>query len=63
MTESTMECTECVRCGGHHPDLAVWPLANPVDGYRHYARCPATDQPIIVRVLDVSQEHSDSDAR
>lgn len=39
----------CGRCGGNHRDLAFEPLNAPPAGYTHWAPCPATGQPLLVR--------------
>lgn len=41
----------CARCGGNH-DLAFQPLTNPPASYTHWAPCPTSGQPILMRVED-----------
>jgi len=45
----------CARCRGNHEMLSFEPLkGDPIDGvegnYTHWAKCPVTEQPIVLRV-------------
>jgi hypothetical protein len=45
----------CSRCRGNHEKMSFEPLkGDPIDGvegnYTHWAKCPVTEQPIVLRV-------------
>ena len=40
----------CVRCGKDHEQIEVRPLANAADEWMHWATCPETGEPILVRI-------------
>ncbi|HEV8360906.1 MAG TPA: hypothetical protein VGR28_10670 [Candidatus Thermoplasmatota archaeon] len=55
---STMNVDNCARCGEHHDGLEIKAFLRPVrdaDGeYPFWASCPATGDPILVRVVTPS---------
>jgi len=55
---TTISLSNCARCGGAHEQLEVKPLDNPPDRYTHFAMCPISQQPIMVKI--VAEQGSDS---
>jgi hypothetical protein len=41
---------DCQRCKGDHDSLSFFPLDNQPDHFTHFATCPTTLQPILVRI-------------
>ncbi len=42
----------CARCGGTHSDLIVSEFQRtPEGGWTHWATCPATGAPILIRMI------------
>ena len=46
----------CQRCGHNHTEVEFSPLTNPRDEWTHWAFCPVTLQPILMRVLESTVE-------
>jgi hypothetical protein len=44
--------TNCARCGGDHKDISCMKLARPCEQFTHWAQCPTTLEPIMVRFVD-----------
>lgn len=43
----------CARCEGEHEKVLARPFLRPPDRtYTHWATCPATQEPILVSVVD-----------
>jgi len=40
----------CARCGKDHAQLEFRPLANAPDEWTHWAMCPETNEPVLVRM-------------
>lgn len=47
---------KCARCGRDHPRIQFQKLLNPVRDITHWAMCPVTEEPILMRVLVVYHE-------
>lgn len=47
----TVKVKQCSRCGQDHADLTFDRLDIPCDKYTHWADCPVTRQPILLRIL------------
>ena len=43
--------SDCARCGGSH-ELWCLQLAKPCESFTHWAQCPTTLEPILVRFDD-----------
>jgi hypothetical protein len=41
----------CARCQQDHEEVDAQPLLNPPDAFSHFAICPTTGQPILVKLL------------
>lgn len=50
----TISLPRCARCLGPHADLIVERLHNPSDEWTHWAMCPSTLQPILVRYVEIT---------
>lgn len=50
-TEIVSTVRSCARCGDDHADLAFRKLARPSGESTHWAPCPKTEEPILLRVL------------
>jgi hypothetical protein len=42
----------CARCGGDHPKLEFKKFKNPCIERTHWALCPTTGEPILMRITD-----------
>lgn len=40
----------CARCGQPHDDIWFFKLQNPPENLDHYATCPTSCQPILIKV-------------
>lgn len=47
---TTVRC--CARCGGDHESRVFTPFARPCDDMTHWALCPETEAPILLKVVD-----------
>lgn len=45
----------CQRCGENHDELGFDPLSNPADEYSWFAKCPITQQPILLKIQALKQ--------
>lgn len=55
MSSVTTDVRWCARCGGDHPNLTFERLDRHVDGdppMTHWASCPATGEPILMRIAE-----------
>ncbi len=43
----------CARCGGAHELVGFRRFSRPDPRYTHFGLCPATGEPILVRVVEV----------
>lgn len=48
--------TNCARCGGTHPEVYFWKFARPPKSHSHWAICPKTHQPILMRFTKETEE-------
>ncbi|MFA6132375.1 MAG: hypothetical protein WC869_00010 [Phycisphaerae bacterium] len=39
----------CARCGGKHTEIYYHKLKNPIGKFTHWAPCPKTYEPILMR--------------
>jgi hypothetical protein len=55
----TMDVRQCARCGMDHQRLPFRKLGNPNDQFTHWATCPGTGEPIMMRQVSINrvQEH------
>ena len=47
--ENPYKITNCARCGGRHTDIWFWKFTRKASEYTHWAMCPKTNQPILMR--------------
>ena len=45
----------CVRCGDDHKDVVFAPFLRPAGELTHWAKCPNTGEPILMKVRDFSK--------
>ena len=50
----------CQRCGFDHDQLRFTQLIDPVDEWGHWAICPNTHQPILVKIDDDDEDDTTS---
>lgn len=58
MTAERISISRCPRCGGEHSGiscLSCMELLRPCRNFTHWAQCPTTLEPIMVRFVDVYQ--------
>ena len=41
--------SNCARCGGIHTNVTFKQFSKPCDLYTHYAPCPTTHEPILLK--------------
>lgn len=41
----------CSRCGENHTNLTFEPFRRPPGGFTHFAPCPTTHEPILMKVI------------
>jgi hypothetical protein len=41
----------CARCGGDHLSLIFTPLSNPPHEFTHWAMCPVSKEPILMKSI------------
>jgi len=49
----TINVVKCARCGQDHAQLRFERLLNPPSDISHWAACPVTGQPILLRFTEV----------
>jgi hypothetical protein len=42
----------CARCGGNHDQLLFCKFQQAPPDHTHWASCPATDEPILLKIVD-----------
>ena len=47
--------TGCKRCGGDHPRMEFHSVANSSDVFNWWATCPATGQPLLIKITEPEQ--------
>ena len=51
----TFSVTACRRCAAGHPDLTFRRLENSSDVFNWWATCPASGQPLLIKVTEPEQ--------
>lgn len=46
----------CARCGSAHDNLKVHRFENPADEFTHWATCPNTKDPILIKFIETAPD-------
>jgi hypothetical protein len=52
MNWQPININNCARCGGNHKNISCLQLTRPCEEFTHWAQCPTTLEPIMVRFVD-----------
>lgn len=58
-TPITVRVMGCARCEGGHDELEFVPMTNPPDEISHWAMCPTTDEPILLKFTEAPEGFDD----
>ena len=47
---------KCARCGGDHDRVGFKPFTNPPRRFSHWAHCPKSGEPILMRLVETESE-------
>lgn len=53
----------CARCGGDHDDIAFKMFARPAGEISHWAMCPKTNEPLLLKVIMPGSARKNVDAQ